>query len=60
VPVEEDREDFLAEARDVAGEAATSQRDPAQRNEAIRLAVRRAAMKWTGKKPIVNVAIMGV
>ena len=60
VPVEEDREDFLAEARDVAVEAATSQRDPAQRNEAIRLAVRRAAMKWTGKKPIVNVAIMGV
>jgi len=60
VPVEEDREDFLAEARDVAGAAATSQRDPAQRNEAIRLAVRRAAMKWTGKKPIVNVVIMGV
>jgi ribonuclease J len=60
VPVEEDREDFLADARDAALEAATSQRDPNQRNEAIRLAVRRAALKWTGKKPIVNVATIGV
>lgn len=61
VPVEEDREDFLDEARDAAGEAAGSgERDEARLREAIRLAVRRKAAEWTGKKPIVDVLLLRV
>lgn len=60
VPVEEDREAFLEEARDAAADAAHGQSDPDKRNEAIRLAVRRMALKWTGKKPIVQVGLIGV
>ncbi len=60
IPVEEDKEDFLREAQEAATEAATDKGDPAKRNEAIRLAVRRTATRWTGKKPIVTVAIISV
>ena len=60
VPVEEDREDFIEQAQQAALEAATGHMDPDKRNEAIRLAVRRTATKWTGKKPIVNVAVLGI
>ncbi len=52
----DDSDEFLAEARDVAVAAA---RDTApshdKRREAIRLAVRRCATEWTGKKPVVDV-----
>jgi ribonuclease J len=59
VPVEEDKETFLAEA---AGEAKTavakgSLEDEAVR-ERVRLAVRRIATRWTGKKPIVDVLLV--
>jgi ribonuclease J len=61
IPVEEDRDAFLAAAREAAAEAAT--RHPGQeekRREAIRLAVRRAASEWTGKKPNVIVQLIQV
>lgn len=61
VPVEEDREDFLAEARGAAAEAASSGvKDEAKLREGIRLAVRRRATQWTGKKPIVDVSIIRI
>ncbi|MGE0775780.1 MAG: ribonuclease J [Sphingomonadaceae bacterium] len=60
VPVEEDREDFLDEAADAATEAFSSVSKAEQRNEAVRLAVRRAAAKWTGKKPVVQVSVIEV
>lgn len=60
IPVEEDRAVFLGEARDAAAEAAVGQGDPDKRNEAIRLAVRRCATRWTGKKPIVTVGMIAV
>jgi ribonuclease J len=59
VPVEEDRADFLADATDAAQRAyAPGNEDKAK--EAVRLAVRRCATLWTGKKPIVDVAFMKV
>lgn len=59
IPVEEDRADFIAEASDVAADAATDgPKDEAKLREAIRLAVRRQATKWTGKKPIVDVSLI--
>jgi len=61
VPVEEDREDFIDDARDAAGQAASSgERDDKRLREAVRLAVRRAATQWTGKKPIVDVMVLRV
>ena len=61
LPVEEDRDDFVEDARIVAGKAATSgERDDAKLREAVRLAVRRKATEWTGKKPIVDVMLLRV
>ena len=61
VPVEEDREDFLVEAREAAADAAREGgKDEAKRREAIRLAVRRRATEWTGKKPQVDVMLLKV
>jgi len=61
VPVEEDREDFLAEAREAAATAADQgAADEGKLREAIRLAVRRRASQWTGKKPIVDVSLIRV
>ena len=61
VPVEEDKEDFIAAACDAAEEAAgTGVKDEAKLREAIRLAVRRKAVEWTGKKPIVDVLLLKV
>jgi ribonuclease J len=59
VPVEEDKPDFLDEAASAAAKAASSgERDENRLREAIRLAVRRVATSWTGKKPIVEVHVM--
>ena len=59
LPVEEDRADFLAEAREAATEAASRGRKSADKlREDLRLAVRRAATRWTGKKPIVDVLLI--
>ncbi len=60
VPVEEDRDDFVEEARDAAAAAVGKERDEAKLREKIRLAVRRVATDWTGKKPIVDVLLIRV
>ncbi len=61
IPVEEDRDDFIAEARDAAASAIKDNvKDEARLREAIRLSVRRRATQWTGKKPVVEVSIIRV
>jgi ribonuclease J len=55
VPIEQDREDFLADAADAARRAVGDGADDDKAREAVRLAVRRCATLWTGKKPIVEV-----
>ena len=61
LPVEEDREDFLDEATEAARHAAQKGgRDEEKLRETIRLAVRRKATEWTGKKPIVTVSLIRV
>ena len=58
VPVEQDREDFLSDAADAAERAYEPTRDIDKVREAVRLAVRRCATLWTGKKPIVEVMLV--
>ncbi|MDQ3245546.1 MAG: ribonuclease J [Pseudomonadota bacterium] len=60
VPVEEDRSDFVADATDAAQQAYGKGGNEDKRREAVRLAVRRCATLWTGKKPIVDVAFLKV
>ena len=60
VPVEEDRDDFIADATDAAKRAFTPRGDVDQVREAVRLAVRRCATLWTGKKPLVEVMLLQV
>ena len=57
VPVEEDRDDFIADATDAATRA-FSRGEEATMREAVRLAVRRCATLWTGKKPVVEVMLL--
>jgi len=58
VPVEEDRADFLADATDAAARAYEPGKDIEKVREAVRLAVRRCATLWTGKKPVVEVMLV--
>ena len=59
VPVEEDREAFLEEACEAAADAARAIDGNLDKlKEAVRLAVRRCATDWTGKKPVVDVLIV--
>jgi ribonuclease J len=60
VPVEEDRDDFVAECVEAAEEAArgADARNPEKFAEAIRVAVRRVARDWTGKKPVTDVQVV--
>jgi ribonuclease J len=61
VPVEEDREAFLEEAREAAAAAVAKNKGNEEKlREAVRLAVRRCATDWTGKKPVVGVLIVRV
>ena len=61
IPVEEDRDAFLAEACDAAADAARANGGNEDKlKEAVRLAVRRCATEWTGKKPVVDVLIVRV
>jgi ribonuclease J len=61
IPVEEDRDDFLDDARDAAAEAVKDgSKDELKLRESIRLAVRRRASAWTGKKPVVDVSIIRI
>ena len=59
IPVEEDREAFLEEACAAAAEAARKNAGNDDKlKEAVRLAVRRCATDWTGKKPVVDVLLV--
>jgi len=59
IPVEEDRDDFIADATDAATRA-FSAGDEEKMREAVRLAVRRCATLWTGKKPVVDVTLLQI
>jgi ribonuclease J len=59
IPVEDDRDDFIADATDAATKA-FSPGDEDKMREAVRLAVRRCATLWTGKKPLVEVMLLQV
>jgi ribonuclease J len=59
LPIEEDRDDFIDEACEAAAKAASGGADTDDKlRESIRLAVRRVATSWTGKKPIVDVLLI--
>lgn len=60
VPVEEDREDFIADATDAATRAYSPGGNEENVRESVRLAVRRCATLWTGKKPLVDVTMLEV
>ncbi|MPT47803.1 MAG: ribonuclease J [Sphingobium sp.] len=61
VPLEEDREDFFEEAAQAAAEAINSRDGEIETvRERVRLAVRRVATRWTGKKPVVDVLIVDI
>ncbi|MGQ0558489.1 MAG: ribonuclease J [Sphingosinicella sp.] len=60
VPVEEDRDAFVREACDAAERVVSKSRHQGERlRDEIRLAVRRTATEWTGKKPVVRVLMPG-
>ena len=58
VPVEADRDDFIADATDAAIKAYKPGGDVEKTRENVRLAVRRCATLWTGKKPIVEIMMI--
>jgi ribonuclease J len=62
IPVEEDRDAFLQEACEAAAVAVAKNggKDESKLREAVRLAVRRCATEWTGKKPVVAVLIVRI
>src|SRR3954471_23281367 len=60
VPVEEDRDDFIADATDAAARAYSPGGNEEKVRESVRLAVRRCATLWTGKKPLVEVMMLQV
>jgi ribonuclease J len=60
VPVEEDRDDFIADAIDSARRAFNGSLAEDKLREAVRLAVRRCATAWTGKKPVVDVMLVRI
>ena len=61
IPVEEDREAFLVAACDAAATALGKSAGNEERmREDVRLAVRRIATEWTGKKPVVSVLFVRV
>jgi ribonuclease J len=61
IPVEEDREAFLEAACAAASDAVRKSNGSEDRlREEVRLAVRRTATEWTGKKPVVSVLFVRV
>jgi ribonuclease J len=62
LPLDEDYDEFVAEAQADVAEALRKlkgARDPAAVTEAARLAARRAAQRWSGKKPQTKVLLPG-
>jgi len=62
LPLDEDYAEFVAEAEADVAEALRKlkgSRDPAAQEEAARLAARRAAQRWSGKKPQTKVIVAG-
>jgi ribonuclease J len=64
LPLDEDYSDFVEEAEGDVAEALAklkgkARRDLAAVTEAARLAARRAAKRWSGKKPQVQVMLLG-
>jgi len=64
LPLDEDHAAFIEEAQGDVGAALARLRGPASRDrdariEAARLAARRAATRWSGKKPQVQVMLLG-
>jgi len=58
-PVEEDKAAFLEEAaEEAAGAIAKGSQEEEVLRERVRLAVRRTATRWTGKKPVVDVLLI--
>ena len=57
VPIEEDRDDFIDDAADAARHAIGEGGDVEKARESVRLAVRRCATLWSGKKPVVDVVL---
>jgi ribonuclease J len=62
VPVEEDEEAFITEAVDAARSAfgKVGTRDRRRLEDEVKVAVRRVARQWTGKKPPTDVQIISV
>jgi ribonuclease J len=61
IPVEEDRDAFLQDACAAAAAAAKKNKGNEDKvRDDIRLAVRRCATDWTGKKPVVDVLIVRI
>ncbi len=60
VPVEDDRDDFIADAADAAAKAHDPSATEDKMRETVRLAVRRCASLWTGKKPLVEVMVLAI
>ena len=61
VPLEEDRDAFLKDAaKEVAGALAKGNGETEALRERVRLAVRRTATRWTGKKPVVDVLLIDI
>ena len=59
IQVEEDRQSFLEEACAVAAAAVGKNKGSEDKlREEVRLAVRRTATEWTGKKPVVSVLLV--
>ncbi|WP_340265232.1 ribonuclease J [Sphingobium mellinum] len=59
LPVEEDKGAFLTEAADeAAGAVGKGSLEEEALRERVRLAVRRTATRWTGKKPVVDVLLV--
>jgi ribonuclease J len=64
LPLDEDHDEFIAEAKADILAALSKLRGPARKSvpdikEAARLAARRAAQRWSGKKPQVRVMLTG-
>lgn len=62
IPLDEDMEAFIAEAKVEAAEAVRKLKGDRKRDrvavaETVRLAVRRAGQRWSGKKPVVQVLL---